>query len=89
MKNHMPRVLFICKQRPASYGASYGLLNSCRFLCNALHKMGVEAKLVEVLDNNSIDREVSQYKPTHVFIEALWVVPEKFDVLIPLHPHVK
>jgi hypothetical protein len=51
--------------------------------------MGVEAKLVEVLDNNSIDREVSQYKPTHVFIEALWVVPEKFDVLIPLHPHVK
>jgi hypothetical protein len=84
-----PRVLFVCKQRPASYGASYGLLNSCRFLCNALHKLGAEAKLVEVLDNNAIDREVSQYKPTHVFIEALWVVPEKFDVLIPLHPTVQ
>jgi hypothetical protein len=86
---HKPRVLFVCKQRPASYGASYGLLNSCRFLCNALQQIGAEAKLVEVLDNNSIDREVSQYKPTHVFIEALWVVPEKFEVLIPLHPTVQ
>lgn len=51
--------------------------------------MGVHAKLVEVFDNNSIDREVHAYKPTHVFIEALWVVPEKFEVLIPLHPRVK
>lgn len=85
----MPKVLFICKQRPASYGASYGLLNSCRFLCNALHRLGVEAKLVEVIDNNAIDKEVHQYKPTHVFIEALWVVPEKFEVLIPLHPHIQ
>jgi len=51
--------------------------------------MGVEAKLVEVIDNNGIDKEVHQYKPTHVFIEALWVVPDKFDVLIPLHPKVK
>jgi hypothetical protein len=84
-----PKVLFICKQRPANYGASYGLLNSCRFLVNALERMGVEAKLVEVIDNNGIDKEVHQYKPTHVFIEALWVVPEKFDVLIPLHPTVK
>lgn len=85
----MPKVLFICKQRPAGYGASYGLLNSCRFLCNALHRLGVDAKLVEVVDNNSIDREVHLYKPTHVFIEALWVVPEKFDVLIPLHNKVQ
>lgn len=83
------KVLFICKQRPATYGASYGLLNSCRFLCNALIRLGVEAKIVEVIDNNGIDREVHKFKPTHVFIEALWVVPEKFDVLIPLHPRVK
>lgn len=45
--------------------------------------------MVEVFDNNGIDKEVSTYKPTHVFIEALWVVPEKFDVLIPLHSKVK
>jgi len=86
---NMPKILFICKQRPSGYGASYGLLNSCRFLCNALHRLGVNAKLVEVIDNNSIDREVTLYKPTHVFIEALWVVPEKFDILIPLHKKVQ
>jgi len=86
---NMVRVLFICKRRPDGYGASYGLLNSCRFLCNALHRLGVEAKLVEAIDNNYIDKEVYQYKPTHVFIEALWVVPEKFEVLIPLHPTVE
>lgn len=85
----MTKILFICKQRPARYGASYGLLNSCRFLCNALDHMGVHAKLVEVVDNNGIDREVHRYKPTHVFIEALWVVPDKFDVLIPLHPEIQ
>jgi hypothetical protein len=84
-----PKVLFICKQRPSKYGASYGLLNSCRFLCNALKSMGVDAKTIEVVDNNGIDREVHQYKPSHVFIEALWVVPDKFDVLIPLHPTVQ
>lgn len=84
-----PKILFICKQRPARYGASYGLLNSCKFLCNALNELGAEAKLVEVVDNNSIDREVHKFKPSHVFIEALWVVPEKFDVLIPLHSNVQ
>jgi hypothetical protein len=87
MKKHI-RVLFICKKRPACYGVSYGLINSCKFLCNALHDMGVEAKVVEVVDNNCIDHEVTKYDPTHVFIEALWVVPEKFNELIPLHPDV-
>ena len=85
----MTRVLFICKQRPSRYGASYGLLNSCRFLCNALRSMGVESIIVEVVDNNSIDREIHKYRPTHVFIEALWVVPAKFEELIPLHPKVQ
>ena len=82
------RILFICKKRPACYGVSYGLLNSCRFLANALKDMGFEAKVVEVRDNNDIDREVTLYKPTHAFVEALWVVPSKFNELIPLHPKV-
>ena len=42
----------------------------------------------EVVVHNCIDKEVHDYKPTHVFIEAIWVVPEKFNVLIPLHPKV-
>jgi hypothetical protein len=32
---------------------------------------------------------VAQYRPTDVIIEALWVVPEKFDVLKRLHPSVR
>jgi hypothetical protein len=85
----MPKVLFIVKQRQTEYGVSYGLLNSCRFLCNTFGRFGIESKVIGVVDNNAIDKEVYNYNPTHVFIEALWVVPEKFDVLVPLHPNVK
>lgn len=86
------RALFICKHRESyghKTGLSSGLLNSARFVSDMLNTIGIESKLVDVQDNNDIDREVTLYKPTHVFIEALWVVPEKFDVLIKLHPHVK
>jgi hypothetical protein len=54
-----------------------------------LVKNGIESHLVEVKDNNCIDREVTKYKPTHVIIEALWVVPSKFEQLIKLHPNVE
>jgi hypothetical protein len=49
----------------------------------------IHSKVVVVTDNNDIDREVVSYRPTHVIIEALWVVPEKFDVLAKLHPGVR
>ena len=82
------KILFVCKKR-GSYGyLSSGLLNSVKFVTEMLNDMGVEAKMVEVTDNNSIDAEVTRFKPTHVIIEAFWVVPEKFDVLMPLHPDV-
>jgi len=41
-----------------------------------------------VIDNNEIDRVVTLHKPKYVIIEALWVVPEKFAELQPLHPGV-
>lgn len=53
-----------------------------------LSSMAVDTKMVEVVDNNSIDAAVTAYKPTHVIIEAFWVVPTKFDVLKPLHPNI-
>ena len=68
---------------------SSGLYNSALFVCDMLNEYGVEAKLVQVNDNNDIDREVHNYKPTDVIIEALWVVPEKFDILHKLHPTVR
>lgn len=84
------KLLFIIKQRYV-YGEktkAYGLYNSCDFVARKLNEMGIETKVVQVKDNNDIDREVSKFKPTDCFIEALWVVPEKFNTLSKLHPSV-
>lgn len=88
---HKRKVLFILKQRYA-YGqltTAYGLYNSCQFVARKLEELGIDCKVVQVFDNNCIDKEVHLFKPTDVFIEALWVVPDKFKVLSKLHPKVK
>lgn len=94
-----PRILFVLKYREdtsspshvqgSGKGLSSGLYNSAKFVSDMLTESGVEAKMVQVIDNNGIDREVTEFRPTHVIIEALWVVPEKFEVLQKLHPQVK
>jgi|PlaIllAssembly_1097288.scaffolds.fasta_scaffold00001_9 glycosyltransferase involved in cell wall biosynthesis len=69
---------------------STGLFNSAQHIVFALESVpGITINLVSVVDNNSIDREVTLYRPDIVIIEALWVVPEKFAVLKALHPTVK
>lgn len=85
------RILFILKKNEsyAAFGKRSGLYNSTRFVSDALVAKGFESKVVEIVDNNSIDREVALYKPNIAIVEALWVVPEKFDVLKKLHPKVK
>jgi glycosyltransferase involved in cell wall biosynthesis len=87
------KVLFILRKKQTSHSGyssvSSGLLNSAKFVSDMLNKNGIESHLVEVNDNNCIDREVTRYKPTHVVIEALWIVPSKFEVLTRLHPHVQ
>lgn len=97
MKKHV-RTLFILKRRQdystdlvnfTNFTVSTGMYNSAAFVSDMLNDNGVESKVVVVIDNNDIDREVTAFKPTHVFIEGFWVVPEKFDVLMPLHPSVK
>jgi glycosyltransferase involved in cell wall biosynthesis len=97
----LPRVLFILKKRAAAGGYDNwshnpagtplpsGLSVSASQMVKAITEFCEEVKLVQVIDNNCIDREVSQFKPTHVIIEAFWVVPEKFDILKKLHPKVK
>lgn len=88
----MKKVLFILK-KGCDYGfrrTHSGLYNSTRFVSDALGKdERIISSVVEVVDNNDIDREVYRFKPDLVVIEALWVVPEKFDVLKKLHPKVK
>lgn len=89
------KVLFILKKKKL-YDTPYdgrtihsGLFNSASFVNDMLNKIGIESHLVQVIDNNCIDREVTKYRPTHVIIEALWIVPEKFQILHKLHPKVK
>ena len=99
----MTKVLFILKYREVSdpehgvysyTGLSSGLFNSARMVSEMLNAYGLngeecESKLVQVIDNNCIDREVTAFCPDVVIIEAIWVVPEKFEVLRRLHPKVK
>ena len=51
--------------------------------------MNIESVVDIAIDNNCIDRIVTKHRPTHVIIEALWVVPTKFVILCQLHPTVK
>ena len=92
----MNKILFITKCRSSGYGEksglekcmSSGLFNSANLVSEMLNSVGISSEVVQVVDNNCIDREVSRVKPTHVMIEALWVVPEKFEILQKLHPTV-
>jgi hypothetical protein len=90
------RILFILKRREdfnasvhTKIGLTTGLYNSASFVNQMMEDNGFESKLVVVTDNNDIDREVNLFKPTHCIIEAVWVVPSKFQVLQKLHPSVK
>lgn len=89
------KVLFILKRKEnfnektdSHVGVQTGLYNSASYMDGMLNDSGVESKMVIVIDNNGIDREVAKFKPTHVIIEALWVVPSKFAILTKLHPTV-
>ena len=90
------KVLFILKRREDYCAFSHsnrmlstGLYNSARLVQEMLVDSGIDAEIEVAVDNNCIDRLVTQHRPTHVIIEALWVVPEKFVVLQRLHPGVK
>lgn len=88
------RIQFILK-RNENYGfSSYtrrssGLWNSTRFIHEAMGARGIHSDIVEVTDNNDIDREITRFKPDVVIIEALWVVPDKLKQLSDLHPDVQ
>ena len=92
----MKKVLFILKRREdfnatvhSHVGLSTGLYNSASFVHNMLNDLGIESNLEVAIDNNCIDRLVTKHRPTHVIIEALWVVPSKFIILQKLHPDIK
>ena len=90
------KVLFILKRKDgysdtkdsANINLSTGLYNSASFVSQMLNDMGIESYTEVAIDNNCIDRLVKKHNPTHVIIEALWVVPSKFEILQKLHPKV-
>lgn len=91
----MISTLFICRQGEDYNIEHYGyfrkfsgLFNSARLMVDMLNKNGIPSAIETAEDNNSIDRLVTQYKPTHCIIEAYWVVPEKFEILAKLHPNI-
>lgn len=66
-----------------------GLLNSANFIKEALiHDLKIPAYLEICIDGNDIDRKIHKYKPTHCFLEAIWVTPTKLRELALLHPKV-
>ena len=89
----MKKPLFILKKRNIYSDGNYstvnsGLYNSATFVNDMLVKNGVDSTLVQVVDNNEIDKYCTIYKPDVVIIEAIWVVPSKFEVLQKLHPKI-
>ena len=64
----IPKILFILKKRQTYQATNYpttmhsGLYNSASFVNEMLNESGFESHLVEVIDNNCIDKEVTKYK---------------------------
>lgn len=91
----MSTVLFILKKREELDETGKkkiietGLYNSSTYLNTILNNMGINSNIEMAIDNNCIDRLVTKHRPKYVIIEALWVVPSKFDILCRLHPKVK
>jgi glycosyltransferase involved in cell wall biosynthesis len=90
----MKKILFILKKRNIYSDGNYstvdsGLYNSAKFVNEMLQTNDVNSTLVQVVDNNEIDKYCSIHKPDIVIIEAIWVVPSKFEILQKLYPNIK
>ena len=80
------RILFVLKDRfyNKTHSKSYGLINSSKQVSKYLESIGYICKVVQVIDGNYIDKEIFEFKPDVVIIEALWVTGEKMKELIEI-----
>lgn len=86
----MKKILFItCDRVKDYYGITSGLFNSASFVVNYLKEIGHDVKLTPVRDSNAIDKVVTEFDPSIVIIEALWVPPAKFEELLKIQRHKK
>ncbi len=84
------RILFLVKNR-GTYGLNgrFGLFNSASMIVRAISSEHIHCKLVSVVDGNSLDKELFEYRPKIAIIEAIYVTPAKMEELVKLHPKVK
>ena len=92
----MSRILFVLKRREdydpikhSQISKQCGLFNSIDYVHNMLLSQGYDSQLSICIDNNCINGYVYKFKPTHVIIEALWVVPDKIRLLQSMYPSIK
>uniref|UniRef100_A0A6C0E220 Glycosyl transferase family 1 domain-containing protein n=1 Tax=viral metagenome TaxID=1070528 RepID=A0A6C0E220_9ZZZZ len=92
----MSRVLFVLKRRenydPIKHidiSLQCGLYNSIYYVHNMLLSQNIESQISICIDNNCINGLIVKFKPTHVIVEALWVVPEKIKLLQSMYPNIK
>ena len=92
----MPRILFVLKRRedfdPSKHieiSQQCGLYNSIYYVHNMLLSIGYDSQLSICIDNNCINGYIYKFKPTHVIVEALWVVPSKIKLLQSMYPNIK
>jgi hypothetical protein len=91
----MPKILFVLKRRDGfdpivhtDLSLQCGLYNSISYVNDMLISMDIESQIKICIDNNCINGHVYNFKPTHVIIEALWVVPDKIELLQSMYPKI-
>lgn len=91
----MSRILFVLKRRenfdPVKHdkiSLQCGLYNSIYYVHSMLLSSNIQSQLSICIDNNCINGYVFNFKPTHVIIEALWVVPDKIKLLQSMYPNI-
>lgn len=88
------KILFLLKQSNlygdvTSTTSKSGLLNSAVITARQLEKRrGICTSVRICRDANGIDKEVRDYRPDLCIIEAIWVLPSKFEELRKIYPHL-
>lgn len=89
------KILFILKKNETSGGSKTfisksGLTNASKFVVDAINKFkGIEATIVQVQDQNGVFKQIVDYEPNIIMIEAVWIQPSKLQDLIDRFPHIR
>lgn len=91
-EHRSPLVLFIIKKFQSYGDYNHGhnsLKTATTFIVDMLKREGHKARLVEAVDENSIQAFIAELDPTTVILEAIWVTPRKMEWLKKQFPNVR